>query len=170
MLTLSVALLAFVFTDAQAEQIKSIHLHKSSTLQTVTIAMDKPLMYEVYNLESPPRLVLNFSGSTLRRGVQPLRDDSSGVKSVFPLVSADGVRLEISMDRILSYKVEEKGKELELHFQAPESGESTEKAKAEVQDIEVRDKGEVTELRLRGRNMDANRNIFHDRRWPVSYS
>lgn len=160
MLVLSVALLALVSTDAQAGQIKSIHLQKSSSLQTVTIAMDKPLTYEVYNLESPPRLVLNFSGSTLRQGVQPLRDDTSGVKSVFPLVSADGVRLEISMDRILSYKIEEKGKKLQLHFQMPKSGKAAEKETAEVRDIEVRDKGGLTVLRLRGRNMDANRNIF----------
>jgi type IV pilus assembly protein PilQ len=162
---LAVALLFLAFSglmavDARAEQIRSIDLQKSADIQTVTIRMDKPLSYEVYDLEAPPRVVLNFSGASLRKGIQPLRDDAQGIKSIFPLTSPDGVRLEITLDQHLNYDIREKGKALQLRFQVPEAENTQEKATAEIHDLQVRDRGDVTELILRGRNMDAKRDAF----------
>jgi len=147
---------------AQAVQVNDISLQKSPGGDVVTIRSDAPMTYELFDLKAPSRLVVNFPGASLKKGLEPLHDDHPGVNSVFPVVSDDGVRLEIGMDRVLAYKVDEKGKKLVVRFAATAAtGEKNAAGSAAVlKDIDIRDRGSVTELVLRGDHMDVNHDAF----------
>ncbi|GMR00337.1 MAG: hypothetical protein BMS9Abin18_1179 [Zetaproteobacteria bacterium] len=148
--------------SAQAVQVNEISLQKSPGGDVVTILADAPMTYELFDLKAPSRLVVNIPGASLKKGLEPLRDDHPGVNSVFPVVSGNGVRLEIGMDRVLTYKVDEKGKKLVVRFAATAAaGKKNGAASAAVlKDIDIRDRGSVTELILRGDNMNANHDAF----------
>jgi len=146
---------------ALAAQVNGISLQKSPGGDVVTIRADAPLTYELFELKAPSRLVVSFPGASLKKGLEPLHDDHPGVNSVFPVVSGKGVRLEIGMDRVLSYKVDEKGKKLVFRFAAAAAGEKNGAGSAAVlKDIDIRDRGPVTELVLRGDHMDVNHDAF----------
>jgi len=147
---------------AQAVQVNGINLQKSPGGDVVTILADAPITYELFDLKAPSRLVVNIPGASLKRGLEPLHDDHPGVNSVFPVVSGGGVRLEIGMDRVLAYKVDEKGKKLVLRFAATTAADKKKGAAtaAVLKDIDIRDRGSVTELVLRGDHMDVNHDAF----------
>jgi len=148
--------------SAQAVQVNDISLQKSPGGDVVTIRADGPMTYELFDLKAPSRLVVNIPGASLKKGLEPLHDDHPGVNSVFPVVSGDGVRLEIGMDRVLSYKVDEKGKKLVVRFAATAAagGKNAAGSAAVLKDIDIRDRGSVTELVLRGDHMDVNHDAF----------
>ncbi|MDQ6959036.1 MAG: type IV pilus secretin PilQ [Mariprofundaceae bacterium] len=139
-----------------------INLQKSPGGDVVTILADEPMTYELFDLKAPARLVVNIPGASLKKGLEPLHDDHPGVNSVFPVVSGDGVRLEIGMDRVLAYQVDEKGKKLVVRFAATVvTGKKSGAGSAAVlKDIDIRDRGSVTELILRGDHMNANHDAF----------
>jgi len=155
-----VFLLALAPLNVQAAQIESVSLQKSSDEQVITVQLDEPLQYQVFDLEAPPRLVLNFPKAGLKAGVQPIRDDAPGVTGIFPLVSKDGARLEISLGSALTYRIKQEGNEVKVRFQSQKTGSGKNRAGAEVQDLRVHDTPKSTELIIRGRNMNANRNAF----------
>jgi len=146
--------------NVQAAQIESVSLQKSSGEQVITVQLDEPLQYQVFDLEAPPRLVLNFPKAGLKSDVQPIRDDAPGVTGIFPLVSKDGARLEISLGSALTYRIKQEGNEVKVRFQFQKTGSGKNQAGAEVQDLQVHDTSKSTELIIRGRNMNANRNAF----------
>ncbi len=148
---------------AAAAQIGNINLQKSPGGDTVAIHADGPLTYEVFDLSAPPRLVLKMHGASLVDGMEPLHDQRPGVNSVFPVSSGDGVRLEIGMDRALTYRIDEQGNNLLVHFAAvPRPGGHADgtKAAAVLKDLVVHDRGTLTELVLRGDHMDASHDAF----------
>ena len=148
--------------SAGAVQVNAISLQKSPDGDVVTIRADAPLTYELFDLTAPSRLMVNFPGASLKKGLEPLHDGHPGVNNVFPIVSGKGVRIEIGMDRVLTYKVREKGNNLIVHFAATAAG--TKKAgvapTAILKDIDIHDRGSVTELVLRGDHMDASHDTF----------
>lgn len=146
--------------NVQAAQIESVSLQKSSGEQVITVQLDEPLKYQVFDLEAPPRLVLNFPKAGLKADVQPIRDDTPGVTGVFPLVSKGGARLEISLDSALTYRINQEDNEVTVRFRFQKTDSGKNQARAEVQDLQVHDTPNATELILRGRNMNANRNAF----------
>jgi len=156
--------MAFLLTPAfaQAAQVNGISLQKSPGGDMVTIQTDTPQNYELFDLKDPSRLVVNFPGASLKKGLEPLHDDHSGVNSVFPIASAEGVRVEIGMDRTLTYKVDEQGKKIVVRFAAASAAAKKKggATAAVLKDIDVRDRGSVTELILRGDHMDANHDAF----------
>ena len=157
------ALFGLLWTaDAQAAQIQSISVEKSANGDVISIQADEAVEYQVYNLSAPARLVLNFPGSGIGQQVIPQKYGQAGVSSIFPLASADGVRLEIGMDRRLTYQIEEQAKGLQVRFAAvpTESMSASSQTAAELVDLEVRDQGDVTELVVRGRQMDASHNAY----------
>jgi len=147
---------------AWAVQVNKVSLQKAPRGDVVTIVADAPMTYELFDLKFPARLVVNLPGATLKKGLEPLHSDSPGVRSVFPVVSSAGVRLEIGMDRVLTYKIDEQGKKLVVHFAASTvAGQKKGSASAAVlKDIDVRDNGAMTELILRGDHMDASHDAF----------
>jgi len=149
--------------SAFAARIGSISLQKSPGGDTVAIHADGPLTYEVFDLNAPPRLVLNMHGASLAHGMEPLRDQRPGVNSVFSSISDDDVRLEIGMDRALTYRIDEQGNNLLVHFAAiprPDAHAGGTKVAAVLKDLDIHDRGTLTEIVLRGDHMDASHDAF----------
>jgi len=144
-----------------AAQLLDVSVEKSVSGDTVHITMDAVTDYQVYDLKAPARLVLSFPGTSQARAIAPMRFDAAGVSTVFSRRTPEGVRLEIGLDRPLAYHIEEQGRSLSIHF----SGVSAEaaqpaKAAAELVDLEVRDQPGVTELVVRGKQMNASHNAY----------
>ncbi|MDQ6960037.1 MAG: AMIN domain-containing protein, partial [Mariprofundaceae bacterium] len=148
--------------SAGAVQVNDISLQKSPAGDVVTIRADAPLTYELFDLAAPSRLVVNFPGASLKKGLEPLHDGQPGVNNVFPVVSGKDVRIEIGMDRALTYRVNEKGNSLIVRFAATAAGTKKDgvASAAILKDIDIRDRGPVTELVLRGDHMDASHDAF----------
>ncbi len=148
--------------SAEAVQVEGVRLQKLPSGDVVTIRADAPLTYELFNLTAPLRLVINFPGASLKKGLEPLHDGHPGVNNVFPVVSGQGVRIEIGMDRALTYKAREEGNNLMVHFSAVSARikKNGVTPAAILKDIDVYDRGPVTELVLRGDHMDASHDSF----------
>jgi len=144
---------------AAAAQINGVSLMDSDGGDVLRIEADAPLEYQVFDLDGPPRMVVNFPATSISDDVTAMRPDGKGVTSVFPAKNADGVRLEVGLSEMIGYKIEESGNSLVIRFAKVESEGGT-TAGAVIKDIEVHDKGSVTELILRGENMDASHNAF----------
>jgi len=161
-LYIAMAFLIMPFS-AGAVQVNGVSLQKSPAGDVVTIQADAPLTYELFDLTAPARLVINIPGASLKNGLEPLHDDShEGVNNVFPIVSGKDVRIEIGMDHALSYKASEKGNSLIVRFAATTAGTKKNGAapSAILKDIDIHDRGPVTELVLRGDHMDASHDAF----------
>lgn len=144
----------------EASQVNGVSLMDSASGDVLRIETDEPLEYQLFDLDGPPRVVISFPGSALNDGVNAINADGSGVTGVFPAKDADGVRMEIGLSEPLGYKVEESGNTLTIKFSAVEKQANDVSVAATIKDIEVRDRGAMTELILRGDNMDANHNSF----------
>ena len=155
MITMFVCLLA---PAAQAATIEAMNLLAEGSKQSLRISMDEPVTYQVFNLDGPARLVLQFPDTTLAKGIVSLKGDG-GVEQITPVQDGEDVRVEVGMAAGTTYHIVEKGNDLLLSFvakaaqQAPVTG-------AVVQDILVRDLGKTTELVLRGQHMDVNHNAL----------
>ncbi|MDT8377013.1 MAG: type IV pilus secretin PilQ [Mariprofundaceae bacterium] len=145
---------------AAAAQINGVSLMDSDGGDVLRVEADAPLEYQVFDLDGPPRMVINFPAASMSSDVTAMKPDGKGVTSVFPATDGEGVRLEVGLSEMIGYEIEESGNTLVVRFE--QTGmESTEPAVAAViKDIEVRDRGSVTELVLRGENMDASHNAF----------
>jgi type IV pilus assembly protein PilQ len=146
---------------AAAAQINGVSLMDSDGGDVLRVEADAALEYQVFDLDGPPRMVINFPAASISSDITAIRPGGEGVISVFPARGTDGVRLEIGLSEMIGYKIEESGNALVVRFEKTGS-ESTEAttAAAVIKDIEVRDRGGVTELILRGDNMDASHNAF----------
>jgi len=145
---------------ASAAQINGVSLMDSEAGDLLRIEADAPLEYQVFDLDGPPRMVVNFPAASISSDVTTMRPDGTGVTSVFPAKSKDGVRLEIGLSEMLGYEIKESGNTLVIRFDRIDSGSSDSAVAAVIKDIAVVDKGSVTELVLSGDNMDASHNAF----------
>ena len=143
-------------THALAATIQSLSLLAGESGQRLSIGLDQPAEYQVFELQGPSKLVLNFPGTSLKEGITEL-EGAGGVKSILPTQDKDGSRLEIHLSDKVKYEIEDKGKSLLVSFSGGADNQKTAKG-AELKDIQVREKGAVTELILRGADMDANHN------------
>ncbi len=144
-----------------AAQLLGVSVEKSASGDIVHVAMDAATDYQVYDLKAPARLVLSFPGTGLAHDIRPLKFASAGVTAVYARRSDEGVRLEIGLDRPLAYRIEEQGKSLKIHFSGvPAEAAQPAKAAAELADLEVRDGPGVTELVVRGKQMNASHNAY----------
>jgi len=154
---LAVSLISFA-AQLEAATIKSLQLLSDGKGQNLSIVMDEAAEYQVFNLESPSRLVLSFPNATMAEAVVEVKGDG-GVETVYPLQDSNGVRIEIGLVQGTAYNIAEKGNDLLVSFASKTEAADGNKG-AEIQDITVRDNSGVTELVLRGRNMDANHNAL----------
>lgn len=155
MITMLVWLVA---PTVQAATIEGINMLADGPRQSLRISMDAPIAYQVFNLDGPARLVLQFPHTTLAKGVVPLKG-GGGIEQIVPSQDSDGVRIEIGMAGGTTYNIAEKGNDLLLSFTAKAAQQSSASG-AVVQDIEVHDQGKSTEVILRGQHMDANHNAL----------
>ena len=153
-----IALVCSHASPAVAASIEGLKLLSDKAGQSLRIGMDEPVEYQVFNLVGPKRLVLSFPATSLSDGIRPMQGDG-GVLNVVLSQDSDGVRIEIGLTAGTKYEITEKGKDLLVLF-TTKSGKQATADGAVLQDIEVRDKGSVTELILRGQHLDANHNAL----------
>lgn len=145
----------------QAAQITDIKLLDASDGDVLRIESDGALNYQVFDLDGPPRLILSFPDATLADGVEALQSSGDGVTRVYPVSDKAVVRLEVSLSEALVYEIKEDNHALVVRFAGvKDQQKASAGVHAVIQDIEVRDRGSVTELILRGEHMDANHNAF----------
>jgi len=156
-----VALLAWPMVS-QAAEITAVTLQKLSDGDVLSIQSDGELDYQSYDLSAPPRLVLTFPNSVFARTVPPLISSAkSGVRRVAASVSKTGARLDVSLSKVLSYKLEQQNHALVLRF-APISGRGVKAVRdtAILKDITIVDRGGVTELAVSGEHMNTSHDAF----------
>jgi len=145
-------------TQAVAATIGSLNLLSGESGQSLSVGLDAPADYQVFDLEGPSRLVLSFPGAVLAEGINPVQG-AGGIDKVFPTQDGDGVRLVIGLSQGVKYNITEQGNNLLVSFTS--QAEPVAKGKgAELADIQVRDQNGSTELILRGNHLDANYNAL----------
>lgn len=154
----------FLFMLVSADVVRSaeivgVSLMDSEDGDVLRISADQSLNYEVFDLTSPARLVLNFPNTQLSKNIEGIEADGTGVIKVIPVSDQNGARLSVLLDKTREYKITEKGAGLVIRF-AGNQGAVKSVDGAVIQDVEVRDNGGVTELVLRGNHMDASHNAF----------
>lgn len=146
---------------AQAAQITEMTLLDSNDGDVLRIEGDGTLNYQVFDLDGPPRLILSFPDTTLADGIEALKSKGKGVTRVYPVSDKGVVRLEVSLSEVLTYDIQENDHTLTVRFSGAKGQQKANAGmSAVIQDIEVRDRGSVTELILHGEHMDANHNAF----------
>jgi type IV pilus assembly protein PilQ len=151
-------LLSHLGLQAVAATIESLNLLSDESGQSLSVGLDSPADYQIFNLEGPSRLVLRFPGATLAEGINPVQG-VGGVDKVFPIQDGGGVRLEIGLSQGVKYDVTEKGNNLLVSFRSQAKSLSKDQG-AELVDIQVRDQAGMTELVLRGNHLDTNYNAL----------
>ncbi|MDQ6968666.1 MAG: type IV pilus secretin PilQ [Mariprofundaceae bacterium] len=145
----------------QAAQITKLTLSDSIDGDVLRIESDSTLNYQVFDLDGPPRLILSFPEATLGAGVEALQSSDDGVTRVFPVSDKGAVRIEVSLSEVVAYDIKENNHTLVVHFSSVKNQQKASAGvHAVIEDIEVRDRGSVTELILRGEHMNANHNSF----------
>ena len=146
---------------AQAAQITNITVLDSKDGDVLRIDSDGILNYQVFDLDGPPRLVLSFPKATLSDHVEALKLSGDGVTRVYPVSDKGAVRIEVSLSKVLAYNIKESKNTILVRFAGVKVKQKAHAGThAVLEDIEVRDRGSVTELVLRGEHMDANHNAF----------
>jgi len=144
-----------------ASEITGLSLEKSAEGDVLSIRSDGELDYQSFDLSAPARLVLTFPAATISKKVEAIEGGESGVGNVSTSVTKTGARLDITLSKALSYKVEQQDKSLVLRF-SPVSGSQVKAAQesAVLKDISIADQGDVTELVVRGEHMNASHDAF----------
>ncbi len=149
---------AFATGAAQAASVKGLDLLAGGA--GVRIALDAPAEYQVYELEAPARLVLMFPDGKLAKGVRPLRG-AGVIAGVNPVRDQRGARIEITLNHKARYAISESGNDVVLRFDGASPAAMAQAAKkAVITSVTARDVGDVTELVIRGRHLDANHNAY----------
>ncbi|HXH71828.1 MAG TPA: type IV pilus secretin PilQ [Mariprofundaceae bacterium] len=152
--------LALAPNGASALEVQKLSATAGQAGEVLSISLDSKGAYQVFDLESPNRLVINFPKGKIKTGLEPLRSVGNGVGSVFPIQTPDGARVEIGLDENVQYKINEKGSVIEVLFTGGSQATASPDNAAVIEDVSVKDSGQVTELVLRGEHMDANHNAF----------
>jgi len=143
---------------AQAASIEGLQLLSDEVGENLRITMDEAAEYQVFNLAGPSRLVVSFPNATMSKTLSAL-PGGERIENVVPVQDSHGVRIEVGLASGTEYEIIEKGNDLLVKFSGKPVASSG-AAGALLQDIEVRDQAGVTELILRGQNMDANHNAL----------
>jgi len=144
-----------------ASEITGLSLEKSAEGDVLSISSDGELDYQSFDLSAPARLVLTFPAATFSKKVEAIAGGESGVGNVSTSVTKTGARLDITLSKALTYKVEQQEKSLVLRF-SPISGSQMKAVQesAVLKDISIADQGDVTELVVRGEHMNASHDAF----------
>lgn len=148
-----------VTSAAWAGTISNISLLDSNDGDMLIIESDEPLEYQIFDLNEPPRLVMTFPNADIDDTVVAIKGSGSGVTNVFPKKNELGVRIEIALSDMISYEVDEQPESLVIRFKAVDANKVVGN-KAVVKKVQVKDKGNMTEVVLKGVNLDASHNSF----------
>ena len=142
-----------------AGTISNVSLLDSKDGDMLIIESDEPLEYQIFDLNEPPRLVMTFPNADVDNSVVAIKGAGAGVTNVFPKKNELGVRIEIALSESLSYEVDEQPESLVIRFQPVDKKQAVGN-KAVVNKLQVKDKGDMTEVVLKGFNLDASHNSF----------
>ena len=148
-----------VTSTAWSGTISNVSLLDSKDGDMLIIESDEPLEYQIFDLNEPPRLVMTFPNADIEDAVVAIKGAGAGVTNVFPKKNELGVRIEIALSESLSYEVDEQPESLVVRFQAVDPKQAVGN-KAVLQKLQVKDKGDMTEVVLKGINLDASHNSF----------
>ncbi|MBN4076865.1 type IV pilus secretin PilQ [Mariprofundus ferrooxydans] len=143
---------------AQAATIEQLQLLSDESGENLRITMDEAAEYQVFNLSGPDRLVVSFPNADMAAAVTAMSGGGS-IENIVPVHDSSGVRIEIALATGTEYEIIEKGNDLLVKFTA-QAKQTNNATGARIQDIEVRDRGGMTELILRGQQMNANHNAL----------
>jgi len=153
-------LLMMVSSSAWAGSINNISLIDAKEGDKLIIESDEPLEYQIFELDEPSRIVMTFPGAELDPTVVAVKGSGAGVTNIFPKTNELGVRLEIALSENLNYEIDEQAQALVISFDAANQNSGMTGDKTVVEKIKVQDKGGMTEIVLKGLNMDASHNSF----------
>ena len=139
--------------------ISNVSLLDSKDGDMLIVESDEPLEYQIFDLNEPPRLVMTFPNADIDDAVVAIKGAGAGVTNVFPKKNELGVRIEIALSESLSYEVDEQPESLVIRFQAVSTKQAVGN-KAVIKKLQVKDKGDLTEVVLKGFNLDASHNSF----------
>ncbi|MDX8395481.1 MAG: AMIN domain-containing protein, partial [Mariprofundaceae bacterium] len=145
---------------AQAGSIQGVSLLDSASGEVLRIEGDSALKHEVFDVSGPPRMIISFPGTSFKEGLSPIHSDSGVVNSVFPVDGADGVRLEIGLNAMTAYDIQEQGNALVIKFASTADVAESQAEHAVISDVQVKDQGGVSQLTLGGSNLEGNHNAF----------
>jgi len=146
---------------SHATEITSVSLEKSAQGDVLRIQSDGELDYQSFDLSAPPRLVLKFSKVTVKKGVAGIKNAKPGVRNVAVSSSGSGARLDVTLSKALAYKVEQKAGALLFRFVPVATASKVKVPNAAVlKDISIVDRGDTTELIVRGDHMNASHDAF----------
>jgi len=140
--------------------IKNISLMDAKDGDVLIIEADEALEYQIFDLDGPPRLVMSFPNATIEDSIVAIKGEGAGVTNLFPMKNELGVRLEVGLSEALSYEIEEDKHNLIVRFNASENESLANATKAVVKTIQVKDRGEMTDLTLKVLNVNASHNAF----------
>ncbi|MDX8408517.1 MAG: type IV pilus secretin PilQ [Mariprofundales bacterium] len=134
-----------------ASVLDRLQLVTDASGDTLTVQSDVAAPYQVFDLDGPPRLVLNFPATTI--GALQIPPKGRVVAAVRASQQGDAAVVEVTLLQQVKYAIKENGKALVIHFPAMAAA-SSEVVTAKIDDLSVVDRGETTELRLRGTHLD----------------
>ncbi len=134
-----------------ASVLDRLQLVTDASGDTLTVQSDVALPYQVFDLDGPPRLVLNFPAASV--GALQMPPKGRVVAAVRARQQGDAAVVEVTLTRQVAYAIEEKGKALRIHFPAL-AATASKPVMTKIDDLSVVDRGETTELHLRGSHLD----------------
>ncbi len=127
--------------------------------EKVSLVSDQPLVYRVFTLSNPTRLVLEFPKAVLGPAVQPVVLNKGSLTGLYPSETGKGgSQLEVTMEMMLEYEVRERDDGLDIVFISnPGRGAH---GKAAVSDLVVSHRRGHTDLRLLGQGVVTTPKAF----------
>jgi len=156
-LVLVLGMLLFGAMPSHAANVIGLSLMDASDGDVVRIEVDQLTSFERFELDGPPRLLLKLKNTAVGRSVHDVQSIGDGVRSVKAGMDGTTALIELTLSERLPFRIEQKLNALLIRFSA---ASPTTMDGAEVTEVRVLDRDDVTELVLSGQNMNANYNVF----------
>ncbi|MDQ6979008.1 MAG: AMIN domain-containing protein, partial [Mariprofundaceae bacterium] len=154
---LMLGLLLLAVAPSHAANMIGLSLMDASDGDVVRIEVDQITSFERFELDGPPRLLIKLKDTTVGRSVHDVQATGDGVRSVKAGMDGTTALIELTLSERLPFRIEQKLNALLIRFSA---ASPTTMDGAQVTDVRVLDRDDVTELVLSGQNMNANYNVF----------
>ncbi|MDQ6961203.1 MAG: type IV pilus secretin PilQ [Mariprofundaceae bacterium] len=155
----ALSVLCLYSTTAFSAQLEKVRLMQAVDGEKVYVYFDESVPYQVFDLSAPRRVVFNFPEIGMNSSIKPIQSSSSSLR-VSPVLSSQGVRMELELLKGVEYKVEEQKNLIIIHLNKTIRDVKLEGRQTILQSLEVIERGDVSELHLRGFNLDINHNAY----------
>jgi len=145
--------------SAFSAQLEKVRLMQDVGGEKLYLYFDEMTDYQVFDLSGPRRVVLNFPQVGMESSVKSIQNLQTGVR-VTPVLSSDGVRIEVMLMSGVKYNVDEQKNTIVISLKNEEKKINLKDRQTIIQELEVIEDGDVSELHIRGFNMDVNHNAY----------